>query len=155
MLELHTREPIIPDCYYIASRLRRADLKDVAAAGMKPLDSLMHGYVYSSKCMTICLPDGTPSAMFGVAPFEADGVKCGSIWLLGTDALLAYKWKFLRESRGWLNRMSQGIDLMCNVVHGDNEEHIKWIRWLGFSFIRQTKLNGEPVIEFAKITTNV
>jgi len=153
--ELHTRLPIIPDCHYLAARLRKADLKDVAAAGYKPLDSLLHGYVYSSECMTIALPDGTPAAMFGVAPLVVDGLSIGSIWLLGTDELLAHRWKFLRESKYWLNRMSVGFDLMCNCVHRDNEEHIKWIRWLGFKFLRHTESNGEPVIEFAKIIHHV
>lgn len=155
MSKLHTRNPIIPDCHYIAKRLRKADLKDVEAAGLKPLDSLLRGYVYSKECMTICLPDGTPAAMFGVAPFKLDNLSIGSIWLLGTDELIAHKWTFLKESRYWLSRMSDGFDLLCNSVHKDNEVHIKWIKWLGFSFLRQTESHGEPVIEFAKIIHNV
>jgi len=139
----------------LAKHLRTADLKDIKAAGLDPLDSLMRGYVYSRDCMTICLPDGTPAAMFGMAPFMDGDTRCGSIWLLGTEQLVSYKWKFLRESRGWLSRLSQGVDLLCNVVHRENTEHIKWIRWLGFSFIRRTEMNGEPVIEFAKIINNV
>lgn len=153
--ELHTRLPIIPDCHYLAKRLRKADLKDVAAAGLDPLESLIRGYVYSKDCRTIALPDGRPAAMFGVATFQVDDLKVGSIWLLGTDELIEHRWKFLRESKYWLKHMSSGFDLLCNSVHKDNEEHIKWIRWLGFTFLRHTECHGEPVIEFAKIINNV
>jgi len=153
--ELHTRSSILPDCDFIAKRVRAADLYDVRAAGMKPLQSLLRGYVYSKEVRTICLPDGTPTAMFGVAPFKVDDLNIGSIWLLGTDDIIQYRWKFLRESRYWLNRMSDGFDLMCNSVHKDNAEHIKWIKWLGFSFLRHTESHGEQVIEFAKIINHV
>jgi hypothetical protein len=153
--ELHTRLSIVPDCYYIASRLREHDKKDVKAAGLEPHRALLDGYIYSSDLRTICLPDGTPAAMFGVAPIKADGLNIGSIWLLGTDELVKYRWKFLRESRYWLRHMSVGFDLLCNCVHRDNTEHIRWIRWLGFSFLRHTESHGEPIIEFAKITSNV
>ena len=55
--------------------------------------------------------------------------------------------QFLRESRTWLERIGSQYELLTNVVHEDNHLHHKWLRFLGFTFIRREK----PFIEFARI----
>ena len=93
----------------------------------------------------------TPAGIFGVAPIEP-GV--GAIWLLGTDALVRGKWRFLRQSKKWMNHVSDGYDLLFNYVDERNYLHIRWIAWLGFSFIYRHEKYGveqRPFLEFVRI----
>ena len=84
--------------------------------------------------------------MFGVAPRDED---IGFIWLLGTDEIKDISWQFLRESREWLEKISSPYKMVCNMVHEENTVHIKWLKFLGFTFLKHTK----PFIEFSRITT--
>ena len=84
--------------------------------------------------------------MFGVSPHFEEGI--GFIWLLGTDEIKDISWQFLRESREWLEKISSPYKMVCNMVHEENTVHIKWLKFLGFTFLKRTK----PFIEFARIT---
>lgn len=83
--------------------------------------------------------------MFGVVPWD-DGSGVGNVWLLGTPAIEDIKVPFLRQSRSWLDRISKGFTGLRNHVHENNVLHIRWLRWLEFTFIRRH--NG--FMEFAK-----
>ena len=87
--------------------------------------------------------------MFGVTPFfgSTKEFRVGQIWLLGSDEIHNIRIQFLRESRHWLEEISESYDLICNVVHEDNELHHKWLKFLGFRFLN----HQSPFIEFARI----
>lgn len=90
--------------------------------------------------------------MFGCVHIEVTPhLAYGSIWLLGSEELLDIRMQFLRESRRWLDVVSQGCQLTGNVVHSENIVHVRWIKWLGYSFLRRLVVGGQPFLEFAKI----
>lgn len=135
--------------------MREADRQEVwAGACTTPLKALKHGYVYSAECFTIYrVADGLPVAMFGYTRYDA---LCGGIWLLGSKELENHAIRFLKESDYWLNHIHSKVPLLFNVVDKRNKEHIRWIEWLGFKFIREIPEHGHeqrPFIEFAKLRT--
>ena len=138
----------------IATNMRQEDLNEIQAMGVPdPHEALRKGMVHSKpECYTASVK-GVPIAMFGVVPFD-DDPKFGSIWLLGTDRIKTeVPISFLKKSRKVLPTLIEPYEMVCNVVDKRNEVHIKWIKWLGFSFIRETICGPEnrPFYEFARL----
>ena len=142
------------DAADLAPRLRRADLAEIAAGGMgTPLEALLLG-VRSGTCYAIVDPQlGTQVyGMFGVVPLPGNP-EVGLVWLLGSDELTRISYHFLRNSREWLARLSAPYKLLCNCIDSRNTVHIRWLRWLGFTFLNPQPrgVHGETFIEFLKI----
>lgn len=144
MTEAHVRESRSSDIdMMLATGLRDQDSQELQALGVDPRPSLEHGLKHSTQCLTVVV-DSKPCAMFGVVPHEG---RSGIIWLLGTDNLLKVSRRFLRESRHWLDKITEDYDLVGNVVHRGNTVSIRWLDWLGFTFLSE---RGD-LIEFARI----
>lgn len=124
--------------------LREADLMELKALGVTPRESLIRGYEISAPCLTVTV-DGLPAAMFGVSP-DPNNPMAGFVWLLGTDDLMKVSRQFLRESVKWLDLLGERFHVLANAVHQDNTIHIRWLRWIGFSFLGR---RGQ-FIEFAR-----
>lgn len=125
-------------------RLRAADLLELKAHKVKACDALTGGLASSTPCYAI-EHEGRCIGLFG-ASAAPDYPGVGHVWLLGSDEIGDIGRQFLRESRKWLKEISSPYDLVCNVVHEDNELHIKWLKFLGFKFLRREA----PFIEFAR-----
>ena len=154
MSRLTYRLTLIPDCYYVAQRMRSADRDEVASCGRTPIRCLLNGYIYGHKCITILI-DGIPIAICGTVISNAKEPKAASIWLLGTDGITEHKRLFIENSKAYLDYLCEGYDLVWNYVDARNRVHIRWLRWLGFVFIRSTtdkSIDGTSFYEFAKIT---
>lgn len=149
----HVVRTELRDCIHLCSEVRQADRDEVrAASGGTVLNALVNGFHLSSQCWTLKIRED-PIAMFGVAP--VDGSAYGSIWLLGSDRIQRVKWHFLRESRPWLRRLMHGYDSVGNVVDKRNTVHIRWLEWLGFTFVREIPAfghEGRPFLEFIKLS---
>lgn len=153
MNRLTHRFATVPDVHHVGNNLRLDDLNEVRAKGKDPLDALLYGYLHGDRCYSL-VADGEPIAIYGTAR-TGDQPKSASIWLLGTDGILKHRYEFLRISRDRVAEISKPYDLVWNFVDSRNELHIKWLRWLGFSFIRSTtqvSVDGTPFYEFAKLT---
>lgn len=144
------------DVYDMHSRLRVADRQEVeAATGRTPFESLMDGLEFSKPCLTV-QKAGRAEIMFGVVPLPMGrSVRVGAVWMLGTDELHAFSRTFLRESQRWLVAISRDYDLLTNVIDARNDAHIRWLRWLGFSFIQRFETGGAagiPFYQFVRLT---
>ena len=119
------------DAPCLAPRLRKADIAELSALrGIEPGVALLEGYHVSTVCFSLTLEDKT-LAMFGAAP-SADQVGC--VWLLGSEEMLNQRSWFIRNSRPWLARLHQIYPTLFNYVDKRNTAHIRWLKWLGFSF---------------------
>jgi hypothetical protein len=138
----------------MASIMREADKLEVDAAGQpSPQAALIRGFLESRPCLTV-EHAGTPAAIFGVVPVQGVGPKVGIVWLLGTDAILKFRSTFLRDSRAWLEDVSKDYDMLMNCIDARNELHIRWVKWLGFTFVAQHDKFGPyglPFLEFVRI----
>lgn len=155
----YTRTATEEDCLFLAPRLREADVQEIkACSGEPPLAALLRGLRYSDTCFTLLLP-GTdvPFAMAGVLPYPYEPI-VGGVWMLATDALEHAKLPFLRRCQIVVDAMNHRWPVLTNVVDERNFTHIKWLKWLGFTFIRRHPtfgVAGIPFLEFVRIPTDV
>lgn len=154
---IYARPSIVPDVFAVAKDIRPEDAAEIyAASGMDTIGGLMTGYLHSDECWTVCTSkERRPIALFGLRKLDKDK---GVVWLLAANDLPKYGIRFLRESRGWIDRFHQKADLLFNAVDQRNTVHIRWLEWLGFKFIRVIPEYGHlklPFVEFARIKPHV
>ena len=151
--DMFPRASVETDIDQMAHRLRQPDIDEVKALGKEPKEALQESYFGSKpKCYTGFFK-GVPMAMFGVVPFS-DNPKWGSIWLLGTDDVTdGAPISFLKWTKLFFPHLIEPYDMVCNIVDKRNTVHIKWIKWLGFKFIREVKAGpyNKTFYEFARL----
>lgn len=144
------------DADLLSPFLRLADIAEVrASSGLSPKDALLHGMAYSDPCYTGFVDDA-PIMIFGVCP--EDNPMIGRVWLLGSDGIVAHKYDFLRKSKWWLEHFHKQFPVLYNYIDARNTYHIKWLQWLGFSFIREYPDYGVEkrlFYQFVRINSNV
>lgn len=156
-IEIRTSDPT--DAERVANRLRKADKKEMDAVlgtGCDRAAALLYGIENSYYPFTACIL-GKPVGIFGAIPDPIHS-HIGGVWMMGTDELVQNKSLFLRRSKPALDEVFKPFRLLWNCVDQRNTVHIRWIKWLGFSFLRTIPHFGEqgrPFIEFAKLNDNV
>ena len=138
------RPSILSDVSVVAENMRKEDVNEVKAqSGACPKGGLLYAYLMSKPCLTTVSRHGHLMSMGGVVP---SAEKTGRIWLLGSQSMfddsIDKRW-FLRSSKKTLAEMQKLYPLLFNVVDARNEVHVKWISWLGFTFIKK-HLNWGP-----------
>ncbi|MGL5918127.1 MAG: phage protein Gp13 family protein [Cetobacterium sp.] len=150
----YVREVRDGDIEFIAKHMRQADVMEVQAtvgSVYSLLDALRQAVSYSAIACTVV--GDNPAAVFGVAPVsDIEGV----IWLLGTDELTSksLKREFLKQSRDYLDRLQEFRPLLFNYVDERNTLHIRWLKWVGCTFIKRHEHYGHeqrPFLEFTRI----
>ena len=90
-------------------------------------------------------------AMLGVVPLMPD---VGRVWMLASPELTLRPGLFLRHARPFLERIQCRYPLLFNTVAEFQYAHIRWLRWMGFTFIRRWPHYGHaetPFLEFARL----
>ncbi len=151
------RKATMDDAFSMAPRMREADINELHALhgpGHTPITGLIDGIAYSDEAQAVIYND-RPAAMFGVGPFQ--GVPgTGLVWLLGTDDILKFARSFLRDTRNQIEKLHEHYPTLTNVVHAENELHVRWLEWAGFSFTRTFEEFGigkSTFIEFIRNRT--
>ena len=155
----YTRKSVAKDIAVVAANMRAADAAEIkAGSGETPATALLYCFMRSSPCMTICKADGTPIAMWGVVK---DNDEVGRVWLLGTDDLVqdkAIRLRFLREVKLFLNDLFRTYKVLWNCVDARNKVHIRWIQWMGFTFVAKHPnygAEGRLFLEFCQVSRHV
>lgn len=150
----YVREYRDGDAEYLAPKLRERDLQEIhAVSGLEPLPALLLCVRVSEVLCTIVGSDERPAGMFGVSPIDEIA---GAVWLLGTDELVKppLRRQFLSEGLRYLDKLHTYRELLCNVVDERNTVHVRWIKWMGFTFIKRHEAYGfeqRPFLEFVRI----
>lgn len=155
----HFRVATEADCQTLALKLRDADVAEIkAGTGLPPLPVLVASYRAGHTFVGLHPETASPEIMFGVVPVIGTS-DVGTVWLLGSDAILDHRTLFLRCSLEGLKLLhGLGYPMLTNLVDERNTVHIKWLRWLGFSFIRRVSPWGaeaRPFLQFARLDPNV
>ncbi|HCL3314571.1 TPA: hypothetical protein N2A14_002579 [Pseudomonas aeruginosa] len=147
---LKVRRATHADAVDLAQRLREADLREIQAAGHSSAEeSLLVGVNSPDPCYVAVDAEDTPHVIFGTHP-SGDPL-LGFIWMMASDQLKAHWVQVLRETRPWLDRMRGHYRVLANAVYAENTVHIRWLRWAGFTFLREFEFNGSRFYEFAKM----
>ena len=134
----YQRLTCLEDIKIIAETMRKEDIAEVQAqSGLAPLASLFYSFFKSSPCMTMISRHGHRMGMWGVVP---ESETSGRIWMLGCQSMLddeRDKRTFLRQSKIELHKILQKYPVLFNVVDARNKVHVRWLQWMGFTFIKK------------------
>lgn len=150
----YLRETTRDDIEYVVPRLRKADYDEcLAATGKEPLEALLYSYSLEGRHYTLVSPSGEPVGLCGVVKSNIEGA--GVVWMVATTAIMKHQMTFLRNSKEALGMLSEGYDVLFNCVDARNTVHMKWLKWMGFTFINKHEnygAEGRPFYEFVRIT---
>ena len=154
MIRAYVRPTLPADAPHLAPLLRTADKHEIdALVGMDHLVALEAAVAASVLPFTIMDAQTGPIGLMGCT--RDPGVNfVGYVWLLGSDGIFHRRMPFLRQSRLWLDVLGQPFKVLANVVDERNTRHIRWLKWLGFSFIQRHEHMGVqklPFLEFVRI----
>ena len=141
----------------LAKNLRHADKQEMYAtfgSGSDIYELLEKNTVATTVAKTIEYK-GEPIGVFGVADGNEQNFGLGWVWMVGTDRIKEIRTQFLRNCKEELEKMQGDYDILCNYVDARNKVHIKWLRWMGFTFLREVKNYGEEgrtFYEFARLS---
>ena len=151
----YQRPSTLQDVAVVADNMRQEDIDECKAqSGDCPKGSMLYCYFKSDPCMTMISRNGYVMGMWGVVP---ETETAGRIWMLGCNRMVDDKkdreW-FLEEGKRSLARIQKRYPVLVNVVDARNKVHVRWIRWMGFTFIRkhpQWGPEGRLFYEFVRI----
>ena len=137
-VKAYQRPSTLYDASAVAEGMRKEDVEECKAqSGACAKGTLLYCYMMSNPCMTMVSRHGYPMGMWGVIP---ETKISGRIWMLGCQSMLedsSDKRTFLRESKIELDRLHKQYPVLFNVVDARNEIHVRWIQWMGFTFIQK------------------
>lgn len=152
MTQPHVASSTPDDVRYLAANLRPADLAELqASVSLPPEEALMAG-LGGDACLTWFSPEGTPVVIGGVVP--TDDPLTGGIWLMATPEIERLRFTFLRNVGAYVDALHALYPNLYNCVDARNTLHIRWLRWMGFSFLRRIEQYGveqRPFYEFVRI----
>lgn len=105
--------------------MRPADKREIMLlSGQEPNEALTECFELSDVCRTLSYKN-TPLIMYGTTP-------AGIVWGLGSTAIDDHTFGFLRVSREEVAVLQGDKPQLYNLVHADNELHLKWVKYVGF-----------------------
>src|SRR6056300_1694037 len=141
------------DVFDVVSRLRPCDVEEcVAFTGLTPLEYISRVGYDPDNTYVIFNADGDNVALGGVSHTDD---QCALIWLIATPLIENHSIEFLKYSRAFIKEITQGIPLVYNWVYAKNDVHIKWLKWCGFTFIKEHTCFGAagvPFLTFVRIS---
>jgi hypothetical protein len=135
----------------LAMNLRQEDKEEVrASAGLEPVEALSSSILHSNE-VSVILIAGEIVGLFGLAPLP--GVSdVAAPWMLATDALFSkegVRSLFAQQSKEVVEKMFEKYSWLTNYVAVRNRKAVRWLAWLGFSFMEKTVLL-DPAVEFVR-----
>ena len=143
----------VEDIDYVAPRLRQADYREcLASTGRRPRQVLLQSLDLEGTTLTLRAPNGGRLGLCGVVPSPLENA--GIVWMCATDDIYQYQTAFLRKSKAALDYLAGDYAVLYNCVDARNTVHMKWLRWMGFTFINKHEKYGAeklPFYEFVRI----
>lgn len=144
------------DAHILAPKMRKQDVEEVqASSGLEPLEALLFSMQFSDEVYAIIAGDEEVIGLFGVTPTEDPIVGCP--WLLASDRLPEVSKEFIPQSLEWVNQINKKYPILRNYVDARNRIAIRWLGYLGFTFINLIEDYGKgriPFYEFVRIEAN-
>ena len=154
-MKAHVRKSTQADIDYLSTNLRPEDEAEVIASHGDTLTALQLGLDYSDECLTFIVSETNEIAgIFGVAQVDED---VASVWLLSTPAIKKIWIPFLRQSKKITEDLNKKYRILTNAVDEEYTVSIKWLKFLGFTFIKrhdQWGQSNKPFLEFVRIVND-
>tara|TARA_R100000458_G_scaffold18224_2_gene15798 strand:- start:7991 stop:8467 length:477 start_codon:yes stop_codon:yes gene_type:complete len=145
------------DVKHLAKNLRHADKQELYATfgNHSDIQDVLDKNVAVTTDAKVIEYKGKPIGVFGVADGHEENFNLGWVWMVGTDDIKEIRTQFLKQCKEELEKMQSKYDVLCNYVDARNKVHIKWLRWMGFTFLREVENYGEEsktFYEFARLS---
>jgi len=148
-MKAYVRQSTQEDVDYLCNNLRPEDKQEVIASHGSTKEALQTGLDLSDECWTFLVKDTEEIAgIYGVAKLD-DMVAC--VWLLTTPAVEKIWITFLRETKRLTKELNKKYSILTNSVDAEYTVAIKWLKFLGFTFINKHNHWGKPFLEFVRI----
>lgn len=149
---LFVRLSVPDDITNLAPRLRKADLDSILAAGSPSAEkSLNDGLALSDICFTAVDRYDTPVFMFGTVP--CDDITVAQVWLMASGEIDNHKRSLKRIAAHFLEVFHRKYHLLSNCIDCRNANHLRWLRWRGFQFVRTVSGYGPGQLPFTEIAS--
>ena len=139
------------DLDYVIKNMRVIDkIEAFYQSGQSPEDAVAYTYLCSNITMTVAGDNDQPMGLCGVADN-----KC--IWFVATDELFdnkKYRIQLVRQGKEWVDNLLESYKILYNYVYAENTSAIKWLKALGFTFVKLHESYGyqkKPFYEFLRI----
>jgi len=143
-----TEEHVAP----IVADMRAMDALEVKCMGTTPKDALLAGLNNDLHTFSVLDLEDNPLAMFGSGGLEEGP---GYVWLLASDRFKVARKEFVRVSRLWVNTIIKPFTFCGNVVHKDNEQALRWLKFCGATFLKELQIDNQPFYEFVIINKSI
>lgn len=126
----------------IADNMRPADVEEIRVTGSQlPIEALLRGYYEGTHGWVICDRNGEPIAMFGAAPSHIPGA--AAVWMLGTPGILREAVSIARQTRPYLDELSEAYPYLWNYIDARNAVSMRWLQWGGFQLLKEHRFGPE------------
>ncbi len=147
----YTRPATEQDAIELAPRLRAADLNELAVTtGHSGLEALTIGLT-GTECHAIIGDDEQVVGMYGIHHHPECGPHQAVIWLLASDELVTIKDQFIEGTSERLKLFHQRYPLLWNLIDSRQVASIRWLKKIGFQFIKKYEHPKGVLYEFVRI----
>lgn len=148
-MKVHVRASKQEDVDYLANNLREEDRREVLASHGSTTKALQDGLDNSEECWTFEVADTKEIAgMYGLGRLDS---MTACPWLLTSPAINKVWLPFLKGSRKWVKEVNNKYPLLVNYCDEDYTVAIKWLQFVGFTFINRVSVNNKPFLECVRI----
>tara|TARA_R100000655_G_scaffold25399_2_gene52122 strand:- start:456 stop:908 length:453 start_codon:yes stop_codon:yes gene_type:complete len=147
----YLRKSNLSDLNHVCNHLRILDkIEAWYQTGQQPEEALKLAYLLTEKNLAIAGDKDQPIGLCGVC-------SDGTIWMVGTDELTSkrsYRIDLIKKGREWVDSLLKSYNVLYNYVYAENTSAIKWLKALGFTFIKLHPEYGhlkKPFYEFVRI----
>lgn len=113
--------------------IRPEDLEEVEVGEGRPLRDTPVAALLKSGCL--CLVDDETDEVYALG-----GCADNIIWMLCITRVETNKISFLRYTKATLKELLQSVPYyLYNAVYKKNTLHVKWLKWMGAKFIKETE----------------
>ena len=148
------RRAKVADAVSLAPRLRVADKNECKAfLGLNPEEVLPQLVSQNNYVWAAVDQGGEVIGLFGIDPVKGSD-HLGICWAVSSDALNSNRRALLKLAPKWIERLHKVRPLIGNHIDARNTVHIRWLKRLGFVFLRTHPEFGHerrPFHEFARL----
>jgi hypothetical protein len=152
-VEGYVQRATLEDVTFIAKNLRQADRMECdATLAMPPEWCLPQSVGAGRDVWTFHAPGGLPIGVFGADPTSIPEVAI--VWMVSTGEIKKHTREFLTKCVPVIDGLNDQYPIITNMVDARNTLHHRWLKWLGFSFLRRIEHWGArsvPFYEFARM----
>ena len=143
----------LDDVIDVSQRLSTKDQEEALATYGTPAEDYLPAHCDLRNTWVIFDDAGNNYGLCGVMP---SGVpRLGQCWMVSTPDLYKNMRTFLKQSKHCFQDVTVGYDIVFNLVSVQNHEDLRWMKWMGFKFLRvcnQWGYDGRDYYEFVAIT---